>query len=84
MDSKSGIYLNVSSPESQLLGQMVNSVSLPGIGGRFCILHDHAPLISALEEGDIEYIAGDVKKTLHVRSGFVEVSDNTVSVCVEI
>ena len=84
MDSKNGIYLNVSSPESQQLGQMVNSVSLPGIGGRFCILHDHAPLISALEEGDIEYIAGDEKKTLHVRSGFVEVSDNTVSVCVEI
>ena len=84
MDSKNGIYLNVSSPESQLLGQMVNSVSLPGIGGRFCILHDHAPLISALDEGDIEYIAGDEKKTLHVRSGFVEVSDNTVSVCVEI
>ena len=84
MDSKNGIYLNVSSPESQLLGQMVNSVSLPGIGGRFCIQHDHAPLISALEEGDIEYIAGDEKKTLHVRSGFVEVSDNTVSVCVEI
>ena len=84
MDNKGGIYLRISSPEKQIAGQMVGSVTLPGLSGRFTVLHDHAPLISALGEGDIEYIAGDEKKTLHVRSGFVEVSDNTVSVCVEI
>ena len=84
MDSKSGIFLNISSPESQLLGQMVNSVSLPGLGGRFCILHDHAPLIAALGEGDIIYTVGEKKESFHIMSGFVEVGDNTVAVCAEI
>ncbi len=86
MDSsiKSGIFLKISSPESQILGQMVSSVSLPGLGGRFCILHDHAPLIAALGEGDIVYTVGEKKESLHIMSGFVEVNDNTVSLCVEI
>ncbi len=81
---RSGIYLSISSPGSRILGQMVSAVSLPGLGGRFCVLHDHAPLISALEEGDIEYTVGGEKNILHIRSGFAEVSDNTVSVCVEV
>lgn len=84
MDNRSGIYLRISSPEAPILGQMVSAVSFPGKGGRFCILHDHAPLISALEEGDIEYTVGGEKERLHIKSGFVEVSDNTVSVCVEL
>lgn len=81
---RSGIYLSISSPGARILGQMVSAVSLPGLGGRFCVLHDHAPLISALEEGDIEYTVGGEKNILHIRSGFAEVSDNTVSVCVEV
>lgn len=84
MDNRGGIYLNISSPEKQIVGQMVGAVTLPGFGGRFTVLHDHAPLISALVEGDIEYKVGGESETLHVKSGFVEVSDNTVSACVEI
>ncbi|MBO8478519.1 MAG: hypothetical protein IAB80_06505 [Bacteroidetes bacterium] len=84
MDNKGGIYLTISSPEAHLLGQMVNAVTLPGITGKFCVLHDHAPLIAALGDGDIEYKVGEETQTLHVKSGFAEVSDNTVSVCVEI
>ena len=84
MDSKGGIYLNISTPERQITGRMVGAVTLPGLSGRFTVLHDHAPLISALGEGDIEYKVGRETETVHVRSGFVEVSDNTVSVCAEI
>ena len=84
MDNKGGIYLRISSPEKQIAGQMVGSVTLPGLSGRFTVLHDHAPLISALGEGDIEYKVGGEKERVHIRSGFVEVADNTVSVCVQI
>lgn len=84
MDNKGGIYLKISSPEKQFIGQMVSAVTLPGLGGRFSVLHDHAPLISALGEGDIEFTVGGGKESVHIKSGFVEVSDNIVSACVEI
>ena len=78
------IYLNITSPDTSLLGLMVSKVSLPGLGGRFTVLSGHAPMISALSEGDIEYVSGEKKSVLHIRSGFVEISDNRVSVCAEI
>lgn len=78
------IYLNITSPEMSLLGLMVGKVVLPGRSGRFTILPGHAPMISSLSEGDIEYTVGDRPTVMHVKSGFVEVSDNKVSVCAEI
>ena len=78
------IYLHITSPEISLLGLMVGKVTLPGQSGRFTILPGHAPMISALSEGDIEYTVGGKPTLMHVKSGFVEVSGNKVSVCVEI
>ena len=84
MIHKGGIYLSISSPESQLAGHMVSLVTLPGRSGEFTVLEGHAPLISELSEGDIEYVEGGERKTVHIRSGFVEVVDDSVSACVEI
>ena len=49
------------------------------------MLKNHAPLISVLDAGDIEYetMSGEVKK-ISIKSGFVEVGKNKVSVCVEL
>ncbi len=84
MKHKGGIFLNISSPASQIAGRMVGQVKLPGAAGAFTVLEGHAPIISSLTEGDIEYTEGAAKKTLHIKSGFAEVVDDTVSVCVEI
>ena len=84
MMKKSDRYLNITSPENSLAGLMVEKVSLPGQGGRFTVLSGHAPIISSLVEGDVEYVVGGKPSSLHIRSGFVEVSDNTVSVCAEL
>ena len=78
------IYLNITSPDMSLTGMMVSRVSLPGICGSFTVLPGHAPMISALTEGDIEYVAGGEISSTHIKSGFVEISDNRVSVCAEI
>ena len=84
MYNTADIYLDITSPDTSLIGMMVGKVSLPGRAGRFTVLPGHAPMISSLSEGDIEYTAGRNTRTLHVKSGFVEVSENKVSVCVEI
>ena len=56
-----------------------------GRKGPFTVLKNHAPLISVLDAGDIEYetMSGEVKK-ISIKSGFVEVGKNKVSVCVEL
>lgn len=84
MNNTSDIYLEIASPQKQILGRMVGKVVLPGTKGRFTVLSGHAPLISSLSEGDIVYEEGDREETVRIKSGFVEVRDNRVSVCVEI
>ena len=63
---------------------MASQVTLPGTAGRFTVLPGHAPIISSLTEGDIEYLEGEKRLSVHIRSGFVEVQGDTVSACVEI
>ena len=84
MRHKGGILLNISSPESHVVGHMVSQVKLPGTAGSFTVLGGHAPLITSLSEGDIEYIVGGEVKSVHIKSGFAEVQNDTVSVCAEI
>ncbi len=52
--------------------------------GAFEILQNHAPIISALMDGVVEYKAPDGVKTLKVKGGFVEVQKNEVNLCVEV
>ena len=80
----SDIYLEIASPQKQVLGRMVGKVTLPGEKGLFTVLPGHAPLISSLLEGDIVYSEGDKDEVVRIKSGFVEVRDNKVSVCAEI
>ena len=46
---------------------------------QFEILKDHAPIISTLQKGTVEY--GD--QQLEILGGFVSVQKNEVSVCIE-
>ncbi len=78
------IQLHIVSPEGTLVEQVVSAVTLPGSIGPFVVLKDHAALISSLEKGDIVYVTEGREQRLPIASGFVEVSDNQVDVCVEV
>ena len=78
------ILLIIYSPERTILEKMVCKVSLPGTKGRFMVLKDHAPLISSLEEGRIAFTSAGVEENVDIRSGFVEIAYNKVTVCVEL
>lgn len=77
------LQLTIVSPEQILYEGEVQSVTLPGTAGSFTVLPDHAPIISSLESGKIEYVTSHEEQSVLIRSGFVEVKDNCVSVCVE-
>lgn len=78
------ISLVILTPEKMLLEKQVSSVSLPGTKGRFMVLKDHAPLISSLEEGEVRYDSSEGGGSQYVRSGFVEIIRNKVTVCAEL
>ena len=79
------LKLKIVSPERVEFDGEVTSVFVPGTLGNFEILTDHAPIISSLEKGVVEYVTDTGEKmTLNINGGFVEVQRNVVSLCVEI
>ena len=78
------LKLKIISPEKVVFTGDVKSVSVPGAAGSFEILTDHAPIISSLNAGRVEYTTQDGLKKLDIQDGFVEVQKNVVSLCVEV
>ena len=78
------ITLHIVSPEGTLVKTTVSAVTLPGTLGPFEVLKDHAALISSLEKGEIVYVAEGAEHRVPIASGFVEVRNNQVDVCVEV
>ena len=76
------ITLKIISPERMVLSTEVSLVEIPGTLGRFEILKDHAPLISSTEKGVIRYVREGESHEIECSAGFVEVRDNTVTVCI--
>lgn len=71
-------------PEKTLVEKAVSKVSLPGSRSTFMVLRNHAPLITSLEKGEVKYDSEGVEGSVAIASGFVEVKDNTVTVCAEV
>lgn len=77
------LYLSIVSPEKEIFSGEVESVTLPGTMGAFSILPQHAPIVSSLKAGALVYVATGEEHRLDIRSGFVEMSNGKVVVCVE-
>lgn len=78
------LQLEVITPERLALREMVDEVTLPGLGGELGILPEHTPLISQLQTGVLSYRQGAEKKLLHISGGFVEVLPDRVSVLADV
>jgi F-type H+-transporting ATPase subunit epsilon len=76
--------LEILTPEKKLFSDEVFGVQLPGVSGSFEVLEKHAPLVSALKNGRIK-VLNDKTHTMFfdIKSGFVEVLSNHVTVLVE-
>jgi len=73
------LRLKIVSPERIEFTGDVESVKVPGTQGNFEILTDHAPIISTLQKGVVEFNG----QQLEILGGFVAVQQNEVSICVE-
>ena len=69
--------LDIISPESILISEKVDSVTIPSFEGEMTILMDHIPLITFLRPGIIK-VEGTKQSQFFVEEGTVEFSNNTL------
>jgi F-type H+-transporting ATPase subunit epsilon len=72
------MYLEILTPDKKIFEGDVTIATFPGSDGSFQIMDHHAPLISLLKEGVVEYKPKEAAQTLKITGGVVEVLKNKV------
>lgn len=76
--------LEIVTPRKVVFKGEVTSFSAPGAVGGFQVLYNHAPLLSALQIGEVKFISsGGTEQRYATSGGFVEVKDNHVVMLAE-
>ena len=77
------MHLEILTPEKTYFSGEVESVTLPGTMGSFQVLKNYALLISSLTKGKLSFKTEGEIETMEIMDGFVEVSDNKITVCID-
>ncbi len=77
------LILSVVTPEKLLVSEEVDQVNVPGSEGDMAILYDHAPILTNLRSGQLSYEKEGETIALVVSGGYLEVTDNRVTVLAE-
>ena len=73
----------ISKPDTTLYDGDAKLVQLPGTGGLFEMLDNHAPIISSLGKGTIRLVNNDGEKTFEIRGGVVKGQQNDLMILVQ-
>lgn len=89
------MFLEIVTPEASIVTAEINSVTVPGVDGKFQMLKNHASILSLLEQGTVSF-EGTPKITagfenrffqdkkgnwsIEISGGTVEVNDNKIIV----
>ena len=74
------LNLEIVTPEKKVFDETVDSVSIPTSSGDVGIMTNHAPMISALRSGILTYVKSGQSEKMVISGGFVEISNNKVSI----
>ena len=81
---KNKFDLTIISAESKVFEGKVENILVPGMVGDFLVLANHAPCISSIRPGFLEFSEGTSDKQRYfVSGGIIEVINNMVSVLVD-
>lgn len=72
------MHLEIITPEKKIFEGEVLAATFPGADGTFQILNDHAPLVSLLKDGIVEYKSKELSEQIQITGGVVEVLKNKV------
>ena len=74
------MHLEIITPDKKIFEGEVSLVTFPGADGSFQVLNNHAPLVSLLKDGVLEYKTKDATQQVNITGGVVEVLKNKVVV----
>lgn len=77
------IRVEITTPVRQWSFEQVISCTAPGVLGSFQVLHNHAPLLSQLDVGEIKLKTAEGEQIFASSGGFLEVLNNEVSLLLE-
>ncbi len=77
------MHLEIITPDRKVFAGDVSSAKFPGVGGQFEVLDNHAPLISALQAGEVSITGAAGREAFRISGGVVEVLRNSVVVLAE-
>lgn len=70
-------------PNGSLFEGEVSGVQMPGVMGSFEVKANHAPIVSALDEGTVLVRKADGDVNYNISGGFVEVAQNKLTLLAE-
>ncbi len=77
------LNLEVVTPRQQVVSEEVDLCTVPGGDGVFGVMANHAPILATLKIGPMHYEKDGDRVRLAVSGGFVEVSNNKMTVLAE-
>ena len=77
------LQLNIVTPERHMVADKVDQVNVPGSEGDLGILYDHASILTTMRAGQLSYQKGPETIYLVVSGGYLEVTENRVTVLAE-
>jgi len=75
-----GLRLRIVTPHNELLDDSVEMVVLPGSEGQLAVYPGHIPLVTTLQDGEIQAGKGEDERRFRVAGGWVKVSSQQVIV----
>ena len=78
------LTLDIVTPEKKFFSGEVENVYLPGTEGELGILPGHVPLVTGLKPGELHYSRGGKVEELAIGAGFVEVTQEKVTVLTDL
>lgn len=77
------MYIQILTPSGKVFEGEGSSIKVPGTGGQFEVLENHAAIVSSLDAGTVRIILADGKtKNIEIKGGFIEVLRNEVALLV--
>lgn len=78
------LHLDLVTPAGSVFEGEIKRIRVPGTSGSFEVLRQHAPIVSTLEEGRIDFEKADGTRVEYsVSGGVIEVLDNKVVLLAE-
>ena len=77
------MHLEIITPDRKVFEGEVTAVQFPGADGSFEVLDNHAPLIAALQAGEVVLTGTAGREAIRIEGGVVEVLRNNVIVLAE-